>query len=204
MAASTGKQYEQFCRACAEGRLNDVREWLDQGMSADGHSEMGDYERPLVQALYNEQLEAAELLRNAGAQPRFASCFLSEFSDRPDHRQWVDRIIADATPELSENYQAALSVAVEHDNRELAERLLPACPEPHQFSSNRTPLCEALRMDLKEMALWLIDLGFDHRSQHAGETPAIVWAVIGDHEDVLQKLIASGESPKKMYTGTCT
>lgn len=189
------KNYDQFVDAICEGDLEAIQAFLDEGFDPNGDEQRRDYNRPLNHALINQQFQAAERLYQAGAQPRYASAFLSQYLDQPEYAEWIERIIADASPKFRENYESAFTSAVESGNREMAEKLWPTCPEPSQFTSRRTPLCEAIRTEQEEMALWMIELGFDHSCRNENETPPVLLAVIADQPRVLQKLFELGASP---------
>lgn len=186
------KNFDQFIDAICEGRPEEVRKHLDQGMDPNGKENLRDYEYPLSQALFNKQFGIADILLDAGAKPRYGAAFLDEYLDQKEYEPYVDRILEDACPEISENIQKAFLQALTLEDRSLAERLWKLCPPPGEFTVRRTPLCEAIRTEQENLALWLIEVGFDHSCRNQNETEPVTLAVIADMPDVLEKLLEMG------------
>lgn len=197
----SNKNFNEFVGAICEGQTEEVREHLDRGMDPNGKENLRDYEYPLSQALFNKQFEIADMLLEAGAKPRYGAAFLDDYLDQKEYEPYVDRILEDACPEISENIQKAFLKALEIGNQALAERLWELCPPPDEFTIRRTPLCEMICEDHEEMALWMLDLGFDHTNINENEAPPARLAVLADHPRVLQKLFDLGESPELRVSG---
>jgi ankyrin repeat protein len=100
--------------------------------------------------------------------------------------------------------QKAFTDAIAAGHRAQAEKLWPSCPAPQEFTVRRNPLCEAIRTEQEALALWLIELGFDHRCLDLRGTPAVALCVIADLPEVLKRLLEQGESPHRQVNGHLT
>lgn len=196
------QEYEQLNVAVSEGDMQRVRQFLKEGLNPNGPDDAPHYARPLNGALVAKQFEIAETLFEAGALPRYAADMLGTYLEEPAaYAVWIERIIADPDPRFSKDYQSAFTEAVGKGQRELAEKLWSVCPSPAEFESRRTPLCEAIRNANEPMALWMLELGFDHTTCGQYETAPAILAVLADCPETLSRLFELGESAERRVHG---
>ncbi|TWU56813.1 Ankyrin repeats (3 copies) [Rubripirellula tenax] len=186
--------HEMLVEAICDGKLEEVAQWLDKGVSPNGPPVCPAFARPLALAISSGHLEIAELLVAQGASPSTGVDALRDCIDNLEFGEWIDRIIADASPDLSESFQEAFVHACEEGKREIAEKILAVCPPPAEFTFRRCPLGQAICSQQTEIALWLIDVGFGPQSHLANEKPPVVYAIVADEPSVLKRLIEKGQS----------
>lgn len=194
-------RYDDFGDACYQGQLDKIRELLQAGLSPDGFDGQKDYERPLSLALMNKQFKAAELILEAGGKPRYGASFLDDFLEDERYEPFVLQIIDDAVGEISQNLEQAFVKAIELGDRSMAERLWAALSATQDWSNRYSPLHTAIKHKQTEIALWLIELGFDHTSDTGNETPPIVVSILADEPEILKKLLEQGESADRQVGG---
>lgn len=189
----TNQDQEKFVQVICDEGVSAVEKWLKKGALPNGPDDCAPYLRPLALALSNSKADVAELLVQYGASPRTGANALIDCIDNVELHPWIDRMIADACPEISEWFQDAFLHACEIGNREIAERLLKACPAPAEFTSRRCPLKDSLIAKQTQIALWLIDIGFGPQSHAEPEKPPALYAIVADDEDVLKRLLEAGQ-----------
>ncbi|MFI4851028.1 MAG: ankyrin repeat domain-containing protein [Gimesia chilikensis] len=197
----SNKNFDQFVIAIVEGNVEIVEQYLDDGYDPNGPDDLKGHERPLSQALLGKQFQIADLLLEAGAQPRYGAWFLDDYLGQEEYEPYIEKILDDACPEISKSLQQAFLKALKLGDRPLAERLFTLCPPPGEFTTRLTPLCEMILADNEEMALWMIGLGFDHTNINENEDSPSHLAVLADQPKVLQKLFDLGESPEMRVNG---
>ncbi|GAA4451628.1 hypothetical protein GCM10023156_19890 [Novipirellula rosea] len=185
--------HEAMIEAICDGKLPEVKQWLDEGVPPDGPPQCPAFARPLALALSGGHLEIAELLIARGASQATGVEALKDCIDNSDLSEWIDRLIADANPDLSKKFQEAFVHACEEGKREIAEKLLAVCPTPAEFTFRRCPLRQAICSLQTETVLWLLEIGFGPQSHLANEGPPVVYAVLADEPKVLERLLEEGQ-----------
>ncbi|QEG40787.1 ankyrin repeat domain-containing protein [Roseimaritima ulvae] len=193
--------HEAMVEAICDGKLPEVKQWLDKGVSPDGPPQCPAFARPLALALSNGHLEIAELLVARGASPSTGFNALNDCIDNSDLSEWIDRLIVDAHPDFSKSFQEAFVHACEEGKREIAEKVLAVCPTPAEFTFRRCPLGQAICSQQTEIALWLLEIGFGPQSHLANEKPPVVYAVVADEPKVLERLIEKGQPVDQKVSG---
>lgn len=189
----TDREHQALADAIYEGKTREVEQWLEKGVSPNGPAKCPAYMRPLALALSSANGDIAELLVRSGAAPSTGSDALKDCIDHPELNDWVERIIADASPEISSVLEDAFVHACEVGRQDIAEKLLVVCPAPTDFTFRRCPLQQAIVHQQTKLAVWLLDVGFGPHSHLPHATPPVMSAIVADDVLVLKRLIEKGQ-----------
>lgn len=183
-----------LCWAAAYGQVDIVRLLLEHGASIEAAPAHGMGGPALSDALFENQLEAARVLVDAGAHVGYAAAAALGFLDR----------MVDHDEDDSERWSAFLS-ACKTGQLEVVRYLVPrgidvaAYPPGDEWGGiGASGLHWAASAPDVELVRWLVDAGtpVDIVDDTFGNTP-LGWARMDGHTEIVDTLLALGADPTK-------
>lgn len=196
---------QQLYDAIKIGNINDIKEMLSNLNGIDlnaRHSNNGN--TPLIFAIDNDNIEAAMLLLDAGADPDIqnddnhsALHWAAAKSSQEDTRL-IEMVLKKTNAINAQDIEGdtALCLAIMSKNKKVIQLLLDAGADPNiQNNYGDTVLIKAAKENKYEVVRILIEHKANVNIQdHSGRT-ALYWAVIKDNQSIIAELLNAGANP---------
>lgn len=147
-------------------------------------------------AAYNDNVEMAELLLDAGADINILKGSFTPLGIAAyQNKQKILSFLIERGADVDKTYSSytPLHRAVESDNFEVVKMLVEGGADLNSLYSKETPLYRAIYHDRETIALYLIEQGADVNIRYSSSTTALFWALYhGRSQRIIKALLQNG------------